>query len=116
TGEGELDGLIADDGRGSHIAPGPYLSLDQAPMLVGGRHALAAGIVPVPGEPLVFSAAALLQPAGFRQLRLEPLHRIHDARYMAYWRTATAAAYPAVVAAIEAAERQRQALEARTLD
>lgn len=116
TGEGELDGLIADDGRGSHIAPGPYLPLDQAPMLVGNRQALAAGIVPVAGEPLVFSAAALLQPAGFRQLRLEPLHRIHDARYMAYWRTTTPAAYPAVVAAIEAAERERQALDARTLD
>lgn len=116
TGTEDLEGLVADDGRGSHIAPGHYLPLDQAPMLVGDRDALAAGIVPVPGEPLVFSAAALLQPAGFRQLRLEPLHGIHDARYMAYWRTATAAEYPAVLAAIEAAERQRQALEARTLD
>lgn len=116
TGTEDLDGLIADDGRGSHIAPGPYLPLDQAPMLVGARDALASAIRPVAGEPLVFDADALLQPTSSRGLRLEPIHRIHDARYMAYWRTTTPAEYPAVVAAIKAAERQRQALDARTLD
>ncbi len=116
TGEESIEGLIADDGRGSHIAPGPYLPLDGAPMLVGERAALASHIQPVAGEPLTFTAAALIRPHGFRQLRLEPLARVHDARYMAYWRTATPANYPAVVAAIEATERERQALEARTLD
>jgi len=116
TGSEDLDGLVADAGRGSHIAPGPYQPLDGAPMLVGERDALAAGIVPVPGEPLVFDAGALVRPGKFRLLRLEPLHRVHDARYMAYWRTTTAGGYPAVLAAIEAAERERQALEARTLD
>ena len=116
AGQEHLEGLVADDGRGSHIAPGPYLPLDQAPMLVGKREALAAAIRPVPGEPLVFNADALLRPTSFRGLHLEPLHRIHDARYMSYWRTTTPADYPAVVAAIEAAERERQALEARTLD
>ena len=35
---------------------------------------------------------------------------------MAYWSTATPSAYPAVVAEIEAAEREREALDARTLD
>lgn len=116
TGSESLDGLVADDGRGSHIAPGPYLPLDGAPMLVGEREALASHIVPVAGEPLVFTAAALIRPGGFRQLRLEPLSRVHDTRYMTYWRTATPSAYPAVVAAIEAAERDREALDARTLD
>lgn len=116
TGEEGIEGLIADDGRGSHVAPGPYLPLDGAPMLVGERDALAAQIVPVPGEPLVFTAATLIQPGGFRQLRLEPLSRVHDARYMAYWRTATQSEYPAVVAAIQAKERAREALDARTLD
>src|SRR5690606_15480268 len=111
-----VEGLIADDGRGSHIAPGPYLPLDGAPMLVGERDTLAAHIVPTAGEPLRFTAAALIQPGTFRQLTLEPLSRVHDARYMAYWRTAAPADYPAVVASIEAAERERQALAARTLD
>jgi len=116
TGDEDIDGLIADDGRGSHIAPGPYLPLDGAPMLVGERDTLPAHIVPLAGEPLRFAAAALIQPAAFRQLTLEPVARVHDARYMAYWRTASPADYPAVVASIEAAERERQALDARTLD
>lgn len=116
TGTEDLDGLVADAGRGSHIAPGPYQPLERAPMLVGERDALAAGVVPLAGEPLAFSAAALIRPGQFERLRLEPLHRVHDARYMAYWRTTTPAAHPAVLAAIEADERQRQALEARTLD
>ncbi|MGY1409846.1 beta-L-arabinofuranosidase domain-containing protein [Luteimonas sp. A611] len=116
TGEEAVEGLIADDGRGSHIAPGPYLPLDGAPMLVGERDTLAAHIVPVAGEALTFTASALIRPGEFHPLKLEPLSRVHDARYMAYWRTATPAQYPGVVAAIEAAERERQALDARTLD
>src|SRR5690606_4042749 len=117
TGEEDLDGLVADDGRGSHIAPGPYLPMDGAPMLVGARDALASHVRPVPGAPpLTFEADALLRPASARGLRLEPFFRIHDARYVCYWRTTTEAGYPAVLAAFEAAERERQALEARTLD
>jgi DUF1680 family protein len=117
TGEEDLDGLVADDGRGSHIAPGPYLPMDGAPMLVGARDALASHVRPVPGAPpLTFEADALLRPASARGLRLEPFFRIHDARYACYWRTTTEAGYPAVLAAFEAAERERQALEARTLD
>lgn len=116
TGNENLDGLIADDGRGSHVAPGSYLPLDRAPMLVGDRDALAAQVKPVPGRPLTFEAGALIQPAAFDGLQLEPLFRVHDARYIVYWRTATAAAYPAVLRQIETDERQRQALEDRTLD
>ena len=116
TGTDDLDGLIADDGRGSHTAPGPQLPLDRAPMLVGDRATLAAQLKPVPGRPLTFEAAGLIQPGTFKGLQLEPLFRVHDARYLVYWRTATAAAYPAVVRRIEADERERQALESRTLD
>jgi uncharacterized protein len=112
----DLGGLIADDGRGSHVAPGPLLPLDRAPMLVGDRDGLAAQVRPVPGRPLTFEAGALIRPATFNALQLEPLFRVHDARYIVYWRTATAAAYPAVVRQIEADERQRQALQDRTLD
>jgi DUF1680 family protein len=116
TGTDDLEGLIADDGRGSHTAPGPQLPLDRAPMLVGDRAALAAQLKPVPGRPLTFEAGALIQPGAFNGLQLEPLFRVHDSRYIVYWRTATAAAYPAVVRQIEADERERQALQNRTLD
>jgi DUF1680 family protein len=116
TGNEDLTGLIADDGRGSHIAPGPYLPLDRAPMLVGARERLAERVRPVAGEPLTFAIDGAIEPAAFRALTLRPLFRTHDARYMLYWRTATREAYPAVLAQIAADERQHQALEARTLD
>lgn len=116
TSNDGLEGLIADDGRGSHIAPGAQLPLDHAPMLVGDRAALAAQVRPLPGRPLTFQAAGLIRPAAFNGLQLEPLFRVHDARYIVYWPTATAAAYPAVVRRIEADERERHALEDRTLD
>jgi DUF1680 family protein len=116
TGTEDLTGLIADDGRGSHIASGPYEPLDRAPMLIGDLPSLAAQIHPVEGQPLTFRADALIQPASFRELALQPLFRTHDARYMVYWRTATPDAYPAVLKKIEAQEQQQQALDARTLD
>lgn len=116
TGTEDLVGLIADDGRGSHVAAGPLLPLDRAPMLVGDRDALAARVRPVPGRPLAFEAGELIQPAAFKSLRLEPLSQVHDARYVVYWRTATASSYPALLRRIEDDERQRQALEDRTLD
>lgn len=116
TGTEEMTGLIADDGRGSHIAPGAYLPLERAPMLVADADALEKQIVPVAQRTLVFNASHLVRPEGFRQLELAPLFRTHDARYMVYWRTTTPAMYPAVVREIEASEAQRMALEARTLD
>jgi uncharacterized protein len=116
TGSDDLVGLIADDGRGSHSAPGPYLPLERAPMLVGRRDSLTSYIEPIQGRPLTFKAAELIRPAAFRELELQPLFRTHDARYMVYWRTTTPEAYPAVIEEIEAQERRHLALESRTLD
>jgi DUF1680 family protein len=116
TGTGPLDGLIANDGRMGHVSPGPYLPLDGAPMLVGDPAQLAAGIRPVAGRPLTFTAGDLIRPQAFGDLELVPFFRVHDSRYMIYWRTVTTEKYPAVVAALETSERARLALEARTLD
>jgi DUF1680 family protein len=116
TGTEDLTGLIADDGRGSHIASGPYEPLERAPMLVGDAQSWISEIKPVEGRALTFKAAGLIQPASFRELELQPLFRTHDARYMVYWRATTAADYPAVLKEIEAQEQKRQALENRTLD
>jgi DUF1680 family protein len=116
TGSEDLTGLIADAGRGSHIASGPYLPLERAPMLVGDRGSLGSQLEPVKGKPMAFKASALIQPAAFRDIELEPLFRTHDARVMVYWRTTTPAAYPAVLEQIAALEGKRLALEARTVD
>lgn len=116
TGTEALDGLVAGDGRMAHIAPGLYLPLDQAPMLVGDADQLAAGIKPVDGKPLIFTASAFIRPEAFRDVELMPFFRVHDARYMLYWRTVTPEKYPELVAHMEASERARLELEARTID
>ena len=116
TGTEQLDGLIANDGRMGHITPGPYLPLDRAPMFVGDFAELAKQITPVADRPLTFKAAGVIQPQEFRGLELVPFFRVHDARYMLYWRTVSAEKYSEVVAALEATEKAQLALEARTLD
>lgn len=116
TGTQDLDGLVAETGRMAHVSPGPYLPLDEAPMLVGDPDTLAKELQPVAGRPLTFTAPNLIQPDKFRDLRLEPFFRVHDARYMMYWRTVSPEKYPEVTAALAASEKSRLALEARTLD
>ncbi len=116
TGAEHLDGLIAGNSRMGHVSPGPYLPLDQAPMLVGDFAQLAGQIRPVAGQPLTFTAPGLIQPEKFRDLELVPFFRVHDARYVIYWRTVSAEKYPEVAAALAASEKSRLALDARTLD
>lgn len=86
TGTENLQGLVADDGRWSHIANGPTLPLETAPMLVGKIADIAQKVTPIEGESLRFKADSLIKPESFSNLVLEPFFRIHDARYMMYWR------------------------------
>jgi DUF1680 family protein len=116
TGEEQLDGLIAGDGRMAHVSPGPYLPLDSAPMLVGDVSTLADRIRPVSGRPMTFSASDAIRPAQARDLELVPFFRVHDSRYVLYWRVVAADQYGAVVDSLEAEEKGRLALEARTID
>ena len=101
-------------GRMAHISPGPYLPLDAAPMLVGDVDALAARVEPVPGRPLTFRAPEAIRPASARGLELVPFFRVHDSRYMIYWRVATPAAYEA--RRVRAARERALAAAARGAD
>jgi len=116
TGTENLDGLVAGDGRMGHVAPGPNLPLDRAPMFAGDFSKITEQISPVAGKPLTFTTGSLIQPEKFRGLELVPFFRVHDARYMLYWRTVSAEKYPEVVAELEVSERSRLELDARTLD
>jgi DUF1680 family protein/beta-xylosidase len=116
TGTEHLEGLVADGSRMGHAAPGAFEPLDAAPMLVGRPTALAAAIQPVAGEPLHFTAAGIIRPNTFDTLELEPFFRVHDARYMMYWRLASEADYAQVVAELKASETARLALDTRTVD
>ena len=116
SGTENLDGLLAGDGRMAHVSPGPLLPLEGAPMLVGDPATFADHVRAVPGLPLTFTMADVIQPAHYAALRLEPFFRIHDARHVIYWRTATTEAYPGIVRELESRERVRAELQARTLD
>ncbi len=116
TGTEQLDGLIAGDGRMAHVSPGPYLPLDGAPMLVGDVATFADHIRPVAGKAMTFTAMDVIRPAQARGLELVPFFRVHDSRYMIYWRAVARGDYSKVVAQLEVEESERLSLERLTLD
>ena len=98
TGDSDLDGLIADDRRMAHVAPGPLRDLAATPVVSGGAGALAL-------LDRATLTAQLETDAG--PVRLEPFSGLHDSRYTLYWPTGSdAAARRAELAALdrEAAE------------
>ena len=85
-------------------------------MLVGDLDTFADRIRPVTGRPLTFTAPDIIRPATPRPLELTPFFRVHDSRYVVYWRAVTPQAYEGVVTQLKAQEQSRLALEGRTLD
>jgi DUF1680 family protein len=97
TGTENLTGLVADDSRWGHIAGGPMLPVDQAPIIVeDDRSTIADKLVPVEGKPLSFTAPQLNIVNSPNSLELEPFYRIHDSRYMMYWMALTNSQYEAM--------------------
>jgi uncharacterized protein len=92
TGADALEGLIAGDGRMAHVASGPEQPLEDAPRLVGHPDALAGAVRPVDGRPLTFTAPGIIRPDDARDLELVPFFRVHDSRYIVYWRVVPAGA------------------------
>ncbi len=116
TGTENLAGLVAGEGRMDHVATGPLESLDDAPMLVADRAELPAIVKPVPGESLTFTLADAIRPDKYNSLRLIPFFRLHDARYMLYWRLVSPDKYEQVLADMKQAEEVRLALDRATVD
>jgi len=116
TGTEAMGDLTAGDGRMAHVSPGPYLPLDSAPMLVGDQATLTSHIRAVSDRPMTFVAPDILRPTQAANLELVPFFRVHDSRYMIYWRAVAPEAYDKVVTQLAAEEKERLALDARTLD
>jgi hypothetical protein len=117
TGTEDLQGLIAGDGRMDHVAQGPLLPLDKAPMLVSDDEStIPEHVKPIDGKPLQFEAGDLIRPEAYRNLVLEPLFRIHDARYVLYWRFVSPEKAQQVLAAMAAEEGDALRLDQRTID
>jgi len=115
TGTEDLKGLIADDGRWSQYAGGEYLPVDKAPILIEDDiQNIADKLESIKGKPLNFKLnVKMINPI---ELTLEPFNQIHDARYMMYWLALTNEGYQAYVDSLASMEKEKLALEKRTID
>jgi DUF1680 family protein len=115
TGTEDLKGLIADDSRYGQYAGGEYLPVDKAPILVEDDiQNIAAKLQPIKDKPLHFKLnAKVINPA---ELTLEPFYQIHDSRYMMYWLALTNKGYKGYVDSIANIEKEKLALQKRTID
>jgi DUF1680 family protein len=117
AGTWELKGLRADDSRMGHVASGPEVPLDQAPVLLAEAASIPSHVVADHGAgPMHFRLTDLTEPPAKDGLDLVPFFRLHDARYQMYWETTTRAKIAERKATLAAAERARAAREAATLD
>jgi DUF1680 family protein len=115
TGTEDLRGLIADDGRWSQYAGGEYLPVDKAPVLiVDDLQNIGNNLVPVKDKPLNFKLNVKMGNSA--ELTLEPFYKIHDARYMMYWLALTNSGYKAYTDSLSNIEKEKLALENRTID
>lgn len=116
TGNQNLEGLIADDSRWGHIAHGKRLPIDKAPIIIESDFSsLTNKLIPVENKPLAFtfSGIKMINP---QNLILEPFYKIHDSRYMIYWMALSENQYKAYLDSIEVAEKEKLALQNRTID
>lgn len=113
TGTNGLTGLVADDGRWSHIASGGLEALDQAPMLASKKEDIASKVTPVENEPMHFKAPYLFANQRDANLLLQPFYEVHDARYMMYWMVLTD---PKILERLEKEQKEALELDNKTVD
>ena len=108
--------MISDDSRWGHIASGERLPIDKAPIIIEDAvDAIGKKLVPIKGKPLSFTATNI-KMVNSSNLVLEPFYRIHDARYMMYWMALTGTKYQSYLDSIAGLEKEKLALQKRTLD
>ncbi|HUG10888.1 MAG TPA: glycoside hydrolase family 127 protein, partial [Opitutaceae bacterium] len=117
AGTSDLDGLLADAGRMSHVAEGPEVPLDQVPVLFADANTIVSKVVadPAAGQ-LHFRLVDIVEPPAEGGLALIPFFRLHDARYQMYWETTDREALAERSEQLAAAERTRIARDAATID
>ncbi len=117
TGTDDMPDLLAGDGRMEHIAHGALRPLDESPALVANSDDdVLADLERVSSDDLTFRIDDVLLPETYESLELIPFFRLHDQRYVMYWRVATPEEYQSTLDAERAGEEQRLALERRTVD
>ena len=117
AGTQELAGLRANDSRMGHVAGGPVVPLDQAPVLLTNPGAIPGKVVPDRAAgALHFRLVDVVEPAAPNGLELIPFFRLHDSRYQMYWETTTRDDLAARQVQLAATEHARATREAATLD
>ena len=115
TGTEDLAHLIADDSRFGQYASGAKLPLDGAPILIDDHiERIAEHLNPVAGRPLHYTLDMKMENPIRNEI--QPFFEIHDARYMMYWLTLSEQGYKDYLDGLARAEKERQQLEARTVD
>lgn len=115
TGNEDLRGLLADDGRWAQYPGGKMLPVDQAPILVEDdiQH-IASKLMPIKDQPLHFKLNVEMENP--MDVTLEPFANIHDARYMIYWLALTNDGLKSYKDSLTAIENEKIAIEKRTID
>lgn len=106
----------ADDGRMSHIAGGELYKLTDMPVFVSDSANDAAMIVEDKHNPLSFTAERIIYPAKYKRLKLVPFYKIHDARYVVYWRRESSTGFAALQSKLAEEEALNADLAANTID
>ena len=116
TGNEDLKGLMANDGRWAHIASGTRLPVDKAPIIIEDNlQDMVKKLKPVQGKPLTFAIndVRLENPAA---TVLEPFFKIHDSRYMMYWMALSQSKYQTYLDSLSKVEEKKLAIQNRTID
>jgi DUF1680 family protein len=117
AGTNNLRGLYANDSRMGHVAAGPLVPLDQAPVLLASASDVPRHIkADAAAGPMHFRLADVVEPPAANGLPLVPFFRLHDARYQMYWQLTTKAKLAAEHERLAAEERAKALREANTLD
>jgi DUF1680 family protein len=109
--------FLADDSRMGHVASSQVCPLESAPTFVADGPDFLKRLKAVPGKPLTFRAPGLVQGGGVGpNTEFIPFFRLHDARYTVYLPHSTPGDYARMKTDAAAAESQRLALDALTID
>ncbi|WP_442590830.1 beta-L-arabinofuranosidase domain-containing protein [Pedobacter sp. AW31-3R] len=111
-----LEGLKADASRMGHIANGPLMSLEDAPLMIGAKDSLALGLQNENQAAMGFKASQLIYQEKYKDLELVPFYKLYDTRYIVYWPFTTAEKLPAILASRKEKEVAERELENMTVD
>ncbi|MHC8948631.1 beta-L-arabinofuranosidase domain-containing protein [Sphingobacterium hungaricum] len=85
TNSDDMDGLLADDSRGGHIAKGKQLPIQDLPYLVSNKNELENLPELISHRELRFRLNNVYQHANQIEEELIPFYQIHDSRYIIYY-------------------------------